>query len=150
MIIQKMMISRDGGSMGYLIRSTICQFHIPVANHVSALSALRELMDQDGGKSGRSFVGAQVFQTHFAFCNLAVPSQWKTLAQAMEELRWETVEDETGIINIRFRGEKQGDDHTILCALAPFIQDGSFITMLGEDGYEWRWDFVNGDLLSWA
>ncbi len=133
--------------MGYYIRSTICQFHIPKENFESALSALRELMDQDEGKSGRGWSGGQeIFPRHFAFCNLAVPSQWKTLAQAMEELRWETTEDETGITSIRFRREKKGDDHTILHALAPFVQDGSFIAMLGEEGYRWRWTFLNGKL----
>ena len=66
----------------------------------------------------------------------------KTLEDAMECLRWVP---SNGIIH--FDGEKIGDEDTYFSILAPFIKDGSFIEVLGEDGALWRYAFEKGKLL---
>lgn len=69
----------------------------------------------------------------------------KTLADAMEELRWPVEQDEDGnIISIEFGGEKAGDEMKFFGALAEHVDDGCFIEMHGEDGSRWRWVFANG------
>ena len=46
-----------------------------------------------------------------------------------------------------FYGEKLGDDEIFLSALAPYVEDGSYLEFEGEDGYSWRWSFKNGKLV---
>lgn len=67
-----------------------------------------------------------------------------SLFDIMREWRWSVFEDpmENGdITSIEFIGEKSGDDLILFEALAPFVEAGSFIEMIGEDGYHWRWFF---------
>ena len=69
----------------------------------------------------------------------------KTLAGAMEELRWPVEEDEDGnVISIEFSGEKAGDEMKFFGAIAEHVDDGCFIEMHGEDGSRWRWVFSGG------
>lgn len=64
-----------------------------------------------------------------------------TFEDAIGECRWEYYKiDET----LWFEGEKLGDDYNLFCAVAPFVEDGSYIEMSGEDGCLWRWVFENG------
>ena len=75
----------------------------------------------------------------------------KTLAGAMEELRWPVYEDEDGnVISIEFSGEKAGDEMKFFGALAEYVDDGCFIEMHGEDGSRWRWVFSSGKVVEKA
>lgn len=60
---------------------------------------------------------------------------------ALSECRWEYYEDDS---SLWFEGEKLGSDYELFCAIAPFVEDGSYIEMSGEDGCLWRWVFENG------
>lgn len=61
--------------------------------------------------------------------------------------RWHVgLDDKGNISHIHFEGEKLGDDEVLFKAIAPFVQDGSFIEMRGEDNAMWRWKFSNGKL----
>jgi hypothetical protein len=48
------------------------------------------------------------------------------------------------IIYIHFTLEKLGDDHEILDAIAPAVENASCIEMSGEEGDLWRWVFKDG------
>lgn len=48
------------------------------------------------------------------------------------------------ITELEFIGEKLGDDFKIFQSIAPYVQDGSYIWMIGEDGDQWRWVFQAG------
>lgn len=61
--------------------------------------------------------------------------------------RWDIDMDKHGnIVDIRFAGEKLGDDEVFFKAIAPFVKHDSFIEMVGEDNAMWRWKFSNGKL----
>lgn len=70
----------------------------------------------------------------------------KTLEGALKAWRYEArVDKTTGDINgVEFLGEKLGDDDTLWKALAPFIENESYLEYSGEDGAMWRWSFING------
>ena len=51
---------------------------------------------------------------------------------------------EGDITAIEFQGEKLRDDYEMFQKIAPFVRDGSFLEMMGEDGALWRWVFRNG------
>lgn len=56
--------------------------------------------------------------------------------------------DTDGNINeIEYVGEKLGDDYNLFQRVAPYVRDGSFIEMHGEDGEHWRWIFKVGKCL---
>jgi hypothetical protein len=42
---------------------------------------------------------------------------------------------------ISFEWEKLGDERMLFDALAPYVEAGSYIEMVGEDGDHWRWVF---------
>jgi hypothetical protein len=45
------------------------------------------------------------------------------------------------VIGISFMGEGYSNDIEMFNILAPFVEEGSFIEMSGEDGSIWRWVF---------
>lgn len=83
----------------------------------------------------------------FSWINTNVVLSAKTLQEAMNECRWEfqTNGGDNGDFDvIEFNGEKLGEDELIFSAIAPFVKDGSFIEMEGEDGSLWKWIFNDG------
>ena len=48
------------------------------------------------------------------------------------------------ITELTFKGEKLSDDLEMFQSIAPYVQDGSYIWMIGEDGSQWRWVFQSG------
>ena len=48
------------------------------------------------------------------------------------------------ITELTFIGEKLGNDFEMFQWIAPYVQDGSYIWMIGEDGDQWRWVFRSG------
>jgi len=51
-------------------------------------------------------------------------------------------------LHIRNGDAKIGDEETFFAAIAPVVEDGSFIDVRGEDGGEWRWMWENGKFYS--
>jgi len=48
------------------------------------------------------------------------------------------------ITELTFIGEKLGNDFEMFQLIAPYVQDSSYIWMMGEDGSQWRWVFQSG------
>jgi hypothetical protein len=115
--------------MGYCMSQDDAKFTIAKSKQSAALKNLKALV-----KSGKlDWVTAEDIL------------EAKTLADAMEELRWPVEQDEDGnIISIEFGGEKAGDEMKFFGAIAEHVDDGCFIEMHGEDGSRWRWVFSNG------
>ena len=82
-----------------------------------------------------------------------------TLSQALKAWRWRPIcptateldnypdgghVEEGAIVDLCFEGSKLGDDETLFDAIAPFVEDDSYIQMSGEDGMQWRWVFRDG------
>ena len=67
----------------------------------------------------------------------------ETIEDALSECRYACKFDEDGNIqNIFFKGKELGDDYIIFEAIAPFVQDGSFLEFKG-----WRWVFEKGQVI---
>lgn len=54
------------------------------------------------------------------------------------------LDDNGDICGCCFVGAKLRDDYEFWSALVPFIEDGDYIEMEGEDFTLWRWVFKNG------
>ena len=110
-------------------------FKIKKENFDKALLAIKELVNQaEKMRGGRDY--SWVINSNLVNA--------RTVWEAMDEWRWETEMYGEDIGNIYFVGEKIGDDKVLFDAIAPFVEDGSFIEMQGEDGALWRWLFNDG------
>lgn len=79
---------------------------------------------------------------HFSWVDTGTLVNAHTVTEFLREWRWRPTLDEGGnIVDLMFEGEKLGDDKQLFDALAPFVEVGSYLQMLGEDGSSWRWVF---------
>ena len=71
---------------------------------------------------------------------------WK-LATSDDCDTWEFVIDNDcgDIIGVNFTGDRLWDEDDWFQAIAPFVTSGSYIQLQGEDGYNWRYLFENGE-----
>ena len=53
---------------------------------------------------------------------------------------------EDNIIGLEHTKDKLHDEDELFFVIAPYVRSGSFIEMLGEDHYMWRWVFNDGTL----
>jgi hypothetical protein len=112
--------------MGYHISVSDSKFFIPADKKVAAMTAVREL--GTGGWVDEDF------------------RQRATLERTLECWRWLLNSNDQGdIVGLDFEGQKLGDDEQLFRVLAPFVRPGSYIEVLGEEGYRWRWTFVEGE-----
>jgi hypothetical protein len=105
-------------------------FALKRENQSAALAAIRALSGK-GPHSGR-----------FSWVDRDFATRCDNFHDIMDEWRWEPEYDDDGNVdNIEFTGEKIGDDKVLFDAIAPFVESGSYIEMLGEDGTRWKWKF---------
>lgn len=84
---------------------------------------------------------------HYSWIDTASVLNARTFEEAMSEARWDVEINplDGDIIDIYFNGEKFGGDETIILgSIAPYVENGSYIIMQGEDGERWKWKFVDG------
>ena len=112
--------------MGYYIHNQEQQetaFKILSKNALSALSALKATSKLSDGASSNDF------------------------NEILRPLGWEVENADNGdVIDIVFLGKKRGRDEELFAAVAPFVEDGSYIEMCGEHNDLWRWTFQNGQM----
>lgn len=113
------------------------QFRILAEKKEYALKAIKELKGKGTiqGRAGR----------HFSWVEDSKFVDVQYLEEALKAWRWYPKNDTDGnIIGISFEGEKAGDDKILFDAIAPFVEDESYIQMRGEEEDIWRWEFDNG------
>ena len=119
--------------MGYCMDQREQEFFIPVGSLSDTVAAIQALHGSEsiGDSSGKHFSWVeQDFHKH------------SDPARIFNAWRWNVEMDDDGNIDtIYFDGEKLGDDNTLFNAIAPFVREGSYIEMQGEDGSMWRWTF---------
>lgn len=118
--------------MGYCVEQMNDFFVIKKENISSALNALQK----------------RAKQTAFDWVDSREVLNAPSFEDAMSECRWDIYYDSNGdVYGIAFNGEKLGSDFDIFETIAPYVEDGSFISMIGEDRYMFRWYFNNGKLI---
>lgn len=104
--------------MGYSINCVDSDIFIPAKDVQIALTALNEGMAPEI-KYGSLCAGRWMFE----------------------------LDEKNNVVEINFDGEKGRDDDE-LKPLAPYVKDGSYVEMMGEDGARWRWIFKNGKIIT--
>ena len=129
--------------MGYYMDQVRNDFKIKKENFDAALAALKSVFVKEN-MTCYDWDGIEK-HPHFAWVDTDTVLNSKTLEDALYEIRWESFCDDNGDIDsIIFIGEKSGDEDVFFNAIAPYVVDGSYIEMIGEDSYQWRWVFHNG------
>lgn len=131
--------------MGYCMHQRGCDFFIPKKNKAKALAAIKKLAERKELMGGGSWSNGKQTDKWFSWVQTDEFVKAKTLKDAMVAWRWQIEEDDKGnVTSVYFDGEKAGDDEHLLRAIAPFVQDGSWIEMQGEDEAIWKWKFIKG------
>lgn len=75
-----------------------------------------------------------------------VPTQYtgRVFAKTQEQPYYFQLDSDGNITELEFIGEKLGNDFKVFQSIAHYVQDGSYIWMVGEDGSQWRWVFQSG------
>jgi hypothetical protein len=115
--------------MGYYIQQRDTDFTIKAENCAAALAAVKALPGDYSWVDGAEVARAD------------------TLLKAVEAWNWDLIQDDDGSIGgVQFEASKAGDEEVLFGALAPFVEDGSYIEMQGEEGEIWRYTFRGGVL----
>jgi len=130
--------------MGYCITVKECNVFIPNDQKVVALKTLKSTAANTDRMGGGGYTGGEVVERWFAWIDMKKLANANTLVEAFDAWRYIFTEDEDGVRLEYFHGEKLGDDVFLWETMAPFIQDGGYITVIGEDDTFWRWKFNNG------
>ena len=124
--------------MGYHMWMRKCNFVMREENHKKALGAIKSLAGQETITFDRG-------PSHFSWVDTETFLKAQHIEDALHEWRWKAEFGDNGdIVSIDFIGEKLGDCTIMFNAIAPYVEDESFIEMCGEDGYVWRWVFAEG------
>ena len=130
--------------MGYYMSQNDCDFFMKKEDKAAALKAIQAL-DPSKGHGGRCEPGGKR-QSWFSWIDTDEYKNATTLEEAVVAWRWELQGAVGGDVTaICFDCEKLGDDEHLFRAIAPFVRDGSWIEIEGEDE-RWRWCFHGGEL----
>ena len=134
--------------MGYYMDQMESDFKIKKENFSAALVAIKALAEQLEEKASGGSFGPNRIERWFSWVVTSEFVDAKTLVDAIKAWRWQAQLNSDGDISaLYFEGEKLGDDEVLFDALAPFVEDGSYIQMSGEEDAMWRWVFKNGVML---
>lgn len=115
--------------MGYCVSMRESDFKIKKENTSKALEIIKGLVREG---------------EEFRWVSNEVLLEAENLKEALEEFGYDVIEDEKELEIFDFINEKEGDELTMFKAIAPVVEEGSYIEMYGEDGDTWRWVFENG------
>jgi len=143
--------------MGYYVSITNQNFFVPKENFDAAYKAMCALNDRDDLKSGGSWGGNGITSDSprpegmtyhpakwFSWMPANYPAVCKDFLSILKEMGFEYDLDDSGNLGLVHYDNKTGAEGHFFEAIAPFVQDGSFIEWRGEDGSEYRWLFTNG------
>ena len=115
-----------------LAYQAVCAINAPEYNHL---------------KRGGSSAGGEWVEVWYSWMPADYPSETETLEDVLELVGFEIEHDDNGdIIGVSY-GNKTGAEDIFMLALAPYVEDGSYILWLGEDGHRWMWKFQDGTML---
>jgi hypothetical protein len=123
--------------MGYTMSQSDSDVRIKAENVPAALAAVLGMYEPDetGGYQTYSWVDRSSVQIS------------TTLKEALNAWRWQADELPNGDIHdLVFDGEKLGSEGELFSTIAPFVEHGGYIEMVGEDDSRWRWVFWRGEL----
>lgn len=127
--------------MGYSIRTLDTNFTISFDKMDDAYEALCKLNAENG--YGSEYNDQLPTSTNLGLLN---SSSYK-VEDILQELGFSTNILPYGDLTVLAYNGKSADEEDFLKALAPFVEEGSYIEWIDEDNYLWRDYFVDGDMI---
>ena len=138
--------------MGYYMSMVERSFKIKAEDKGKALEAIKamfepERLNKEG--NGGSWGGGAKTETWYSWVDTKASLACKTLEDAIKEWGWELIVDEESgdVVDISYEENKIGQESLMFTAIAPYVEEGSFLHMNGEDGSQWRWYFEDGNMV---
>ena len=139
--------------MGYYVNATDSVLRIKQENFDHAYRAMCELNWRNDLKRGGSYGPTRPTTLPDG------PNEWiwfswmpwnyhetlSTMEEILEALGFELDMYGGELCSVNY-DSKTGSEEHFLRAIAPWVEDGSFIVWRGEDGAMWRWLFDNGEM----
>ena len=129
-----------------------CKFRI-AARHLAAAHQAARAIASLGAKLGSASAttrvggGLVVSQRRYAYVSASETVAAENIGETFRAWGWELEFDESGNACglLGPDGDKLGDEDVLFRAVAPFVEDGSYIQMMEEtDCSVWRWVFQDG------
>lgn len=118
--------------MGYCIDVNYDNFSFDVSKARDLMREVKSVF-KNGNIEGRWIYGKDVIES-------------ETIEEMFEELRFELYKDGDKYKIDYFNGEKlDGCEEELFKSMAKYIDDGSYLEYIGEDGEQWRYIFKNGE-----
>lgn len=134
--------------MGYWVEQTDGRFRMAAEKKPDALGALYAMWDpgHEHEMTGGRWEGHVRTIAWYAWTDHA---RWRnrgfvTFEEGIEDWRFTpTVNDDGDVIGLWLPtdGTKVGQAHLMFTRIAPYVDAGSYLAFLGEDGFEWEWHF---------
>jgi len=118
--------------MGYDMEQRDASFFIARQDRRPASGALKALAERESLR----WVNQQQIRSARSLATALLACGWRVKA-----------DDEENIVGISWEWGKAGDDLKIFQAIAPWVRSGSYVEMLGDGGYHWRWVFNRGECI---
>jgi hypothetical protein len=128
--------------MGYYMEMEDCKILIPSNHFADMLSAIKAIMSDNPSMGGGTYGGGGLIERHYSWVSTERVLDSKDVTEALHAWRWHpNLDDDGNIFMLYFNGEKLGQDEVLFKAIAPYVTEGSYVAMRGEDGALWRWYF---------
>ena len=139
--------------MGYYVRSIHSNFFMDKVHFDAAYKKLCELNDYDELKRGGQF-GSGIKEENdkynknkwFSWMDYNYPETCPDMFSVLSQVGFGFDHDDEGnLVSLYYDDNKTGNEDYFLCALAPFVKDGSFIVFKGEEDDDYfRYIFKDG------
>jgi hypothetical protein len=141
-------IHKEATEMGYYVKQLHSDIFIAAKDLPEVHKSIVNLANETHRGRGGVFQGGKEISRHFAFVDTADLAAAKTAEDAFKAWSLESdFDDEGNLTYLHFSSPKLGQEDIMLSEIAPWVKDGSFILMAGEEGYIWRWYFKDGKCL---
>lgn len=120
---------------------TKSSFYIKQENFEKALESLKSVFVPENMRYCDCFTGHK----HFSWVDTEKVLESADLENALKEIRYMPLYNDIGdICNVEFIGGKYGDEDLFFSGLAPYVESGSYICCVLEEGITLKWHFNNG------
>lgn len=133
--------------MGYCMKQKASQFFISRESLPQVREAIRSMLGdvEDEGRGG-AWKGGVKTASWYSWVENEELENAQNAVEAIQAWGWEPeLDDDGNIVDIYFQWEKLGQEDLMFQRIAPWVKDGSYIEMSGEDGCVWRWVFKDGE-----
>ena len=134
--------------MGYYVNIVDNNFVLPAKNKEAAYEAVCRINAPEYNylKNGGSWGPGEEREYWYSWMPADYPAETEKLEDVLDLLGFAYVITGDGDITDLQYDNKTGNEAIFFLAMAPYVQDGSTVTWVGEDHHAWIWEFADGTL----